>query len=70
VASAVGAVVAGLIVLGATNALGHGHAGSVVGLLAGGVIGLAVIGALAWRMRIPEVQDVVRLARGGESARP
>jgi hypothetical protein len=41
-----------------------------VGLLAGGVIGLAVIGALAWRMRIPEVQDVVRLARGGESARP
>jgi len=69
-ASVVGAAVAGVIVLASTSAFGHGHVGSVVGLVGGGVIGLAVIGAVAWRMQIPEVRDVVRLARGRESARP
>jgi hypothetical protein len=32
-------------------------------LVLGGAIGLAVMGALAWRMRIPEVRDIARLVR-------
>jgi putative peptidoglycan lipid II flippase len=63
VASLVGGAAALAVVAAATHALGHGHAGSIVALLAGGLGGLAVLVVLAWRMRIPEVQDLVRLAR-------
>jgi putative peptidoglycan lipid II flippase len=69
-ASVVGAVAAGLIALASQSAFGHGHAGAAVGLVGGGVIGLALIAAVAWRIRIPEIRDLVRLARERESARP
>jgi putative peptidoglycan lipid II flippase len=63
VASVVGAFAALLVLLAATSALGHGHAGEVTGLIGGSIVGLAVLGAVAWRMRIPELQDVSRLLR-------
>jgi putative peptidoglycan lipid II flippase len=62
-ASIVGAAVALVIVLAVTSGLGKGHAGSVVGLVGGGVAGLAALAFVAWRMRIPEIQDLARLAR-------
>ena len=64
VASLIGGAVALVIVLAVTAGLGQGHAGSVVGLVGGGLAGLAVLGAVTWRMRIPEVRDLARLARG------
>ena len=61
VASVVGAVAAALVVVGAESALGTGHVGSLVALVGGSVIGLGVLAVVAWRIRIPEIQDVVRL---------
>jgi hypothetical protein len=43
--------------------LGGAHAGSVVGLVGGGVVGLLVLAGVLWRMRIEDVLQVVRLAR-------
>ncbi len=62
-ASAVGAVAALAIVLAADAVLGRGHAGAAVGLIAGSVVGLAVMGVIAWRMRIPEIRDIIALGR-------
>jgi hypothetical protein len=44
----------------------------VTGLLGGAIAGLAVLVALAWRMRLPEVAEIRGLARreGRESAAP
>ncbi|HJQ44142.1 MAG TPA: murein biosynthesis integral membrane protein MurJ, partial [Jatrophihabitantaceae bacterium] len=61
VASVVGAVAAALVVVGAESALGTGHVGSLVALVGGSVVGLGVLAVVAWRIRIPEIQDVVRL---------
>jgi putative peptidoglycan lipid II flippase len=63
VASLFGAAAAYGVVLAAGRALGHGHVGSLTGLILGGLLGLAVMSALAWRMRIPEIRDIVALAR-------
>jgi putative peptidoglycan lipid II flippase len=62
-ASVAGAVVAYIVVLAFERLLGTGHAGALTGLVFGGLAGLAVMAGLAWRMRIPEVQDIVTLAR-------
>jgi putative peptidoglycan lipid II flippase len=63
VASVVGAGAALGIVLVAYGALGRSHVGSLTALVGGGVVGLAVMGGLAWRMRIPEIRDLGRLVR-------
>jgi len=63
IASAVAAVAAWAVVEVAQRALGGGHAGSGVGLAGGGIAGLAVLVLVLWRMRIPDVQEVVALAR-------
>lgn len=62
VASVVGGLVALAVVMAAHRLAGTGHVGAVLGLVGGGIAGLAVMVVIAWRMRIPELQDVVRLA--------
>ncbi len=62
-ASTVGALVALAIVTGLDHALGRGHLGALAGLVLGGLGGLAAMAAVAWRMRIAEVQDIVALVR-------
>lgn len=62
-ASALGAAAALALVLASEAVLGSGHAGALAGLLLGSAGGLAVMGAVAWRMRIPEIHDIVRLVR-------
>ncbi|SOD71254.1 putative peptidoglycan lipid II flippase [Jatrophihabitans sp. GAS493] len=62
-ASAVGAVVAFAVLHGVTAALGTGMLSDALGLLLASAAGLVVMGLVAVRMRIPEVQDIVRMAR-------
>jgi putative peptidoglycan lipid II flippase len=62
-ASVVGAAAAWLVVVGARHALGGAHLGSAVGLVGGSVVGLLVLIAVLWRMRVEDVQQVVALAR-------
>jgi hypothetical protein len=72
-ASIAGGGAALAVVLAVTHALGHGHVGSLVGLIGGAGVGLAVLATVAWRMHIPEIQDMARLVRpvrAGESGRP
>lgn len=64
VASAVGAAAAYGVVLGLEQVLGDGRVGALCGLALGGLFGTAVLGLVAWRMRIPEVQQIVAMARG------
>jgi putative peptidoglycan lipid II flippase len=63
IASVVGALAALGVLLGVYSALGRSHVGSLTALVLGGAVGLAVMAALAWRMRIPEVRDIARLVR-------
>jgi putative peptidoglycan lipid II flippase len=63
VASAVAAAAAWVVVVAARHALGGGHTGSALGLGGGGVVGLLVLAGVLWRMRVPDVQEVVALAR-------
>jgi putative peptidoglycan lipid II flippase len=63
VASAAGAAAAWVVVVVARHVLGGGHTGSALGLGGGGIVGLLVLVAVLWRMRIPDVQQVVALAR-------
>ncbi|SDI83314.1 putative peptidoglycan lipid II flippase [Frankineae bacterium MT45] len=62
-ASAVGALVAYAVLKGVTAAVGTGMIGNALGLLLASVVGLAVMGLVAVRMRIPEVQDIARMVR-------
>jgi len=57
-ASIVGGGVAWAVLHGCTAVLGHGHGGSILGLLAGALAGLIVMVAIAWRMRIPELRTL------------
>jgi putative peptidoglycan lipid II flippase len=59
VASAAGAAAAWVVVVVARHVLGGGHTGSALGR----IVGLLVLVAVLWRMRIPDVQQVVALAR-------
>jgi putative peptidoglycan lipid II flippase len=65
VASVLGGAAALAVVLAAEQGFGTGHAGSFVALVGGGVAGLAVAAGALWRLRIPEVRDVLRLGRAG-----
>jgi putative peptidoglycan lipid II flippase len=68
-ASAVGAAAAYAVVLGCRNAFGTGHGGNAAGLVGGAIAGLVVLIAVLWRMRIPEVQELVASLRGGAAGR-
>ena len=63
VASAIGAAAAYLVVLGARHAFGPARLGSFVGVAGGGLVGLAVLMVVAWRLRIPDVQQAVASVR-------
>lgn len=62
-ASVIGALAAYGVLRACTSALGSGHVGSAVGLVLGGGAGAAVLVAVLWRLRVPEVTDAVRLLR-------
>jgi len=64
VPSALGAAAAYGVLVGLERALGTGRAGALAALVLGGVVGLGVFALVAWRMRIPEVQQLAGLARG------
>lgn len=63
VASIIGGVAAWAVVFGCEQAFGSGHVGSVSGLVLGALVGLAVMGAVVWRMRMPEIRDIVGMLR-------
>jgi putative peptidoglycan lipid II flippase len=65
VASIAGGAVALAIVLALEHALGRGRLAAFAGLVVGGLAGLAVFAAVAWRMRIAEIRDIAALARRG-----
>jgi putative peptidoglycan lipid II flippase len=64
-ASVLGGAVALAVVVASTHALGDSRLGSVVGLLGGGLLGLAVMVAVAWRLRIPEVRHLTSTLHRG-----
>jgi putative peptidoglycan lipid II flippase len=66
VASIAGAAAALALVVASNHGLGDSRLGSFVGLLSGGLVGLAVMAAVAWQMRIPEIRNIVALARNRE----
>jgi putative peptidoglycan lipid II flippase len=63
IASAVGAGAAAAIVVWANGLLGHGRSGALLGVALGGIVGLALFAAVAWRMRIPEIREIVTATR-------
>jgi putative peptidoglycan lipid II flippase len=63
IASILGGAAAVGMVLAGTGLAGHGRTGALIGLIGGGVAGLAVMLGAAWRMRIPEVREIVAAAR-------
>jgi putative peptidoglycan lipid II flippase len=62
-ASVLGAVVALAAVAGVEHLVGHGYGGALLGLIVGGLAGLAACGALAWRLQIPELRQLGGLVR-------
>ena len=65
VASVVGGAAAYAVVVGLGHAFTSERLSSVTGLIAGGIVGLAVFALVAWRMRIEDVQRVLATVRGG-----
>lgn len=63
-ASIIGGLVAYGVVRAAHSVLGEARLGSATGLVAGGVIGLAVMAVVSWRMHIPAVRQAVASVRG------
>ncbi|MCW2497200.1 murein biosynthesis integral membrane protein MurJ [Jatrophihabitans sp.] len=64
-ASVIGAAAALAVVVLGNRGLGDSRLGSVVGLVGGGLVGLAVMVAVAWRLRIPEVRNIASMTRHG-----
>ena len=62
-ASVVGGAVALILVIASDHGLGDSRLGSAVGLISGGLVGLAVMVGVAWRMGIPEVRTIATIAR-------
>jgi putative peptidoglycan lipid II flippase len=62
-ASVVGGAAAYGVVVALRSALGNGLAGAVSGLVLGGLVGLAVLVLVTWRLRIPDVREVVAMVR-------
>jgi putative peptidoglycan lipid II flippase len=63
VASAVGAGAAWGVVRVAGSVLGDGRSGAATGLVTGAVVGALVLCVVLWRLRVPEVREVVALVR-------
>jgi putative peptidoglycan lipid II flippase len=67
-ASLVGGLAAYALVYACIQALGHGRGGALAGLASGTVVGLAVMGVIAWQLRIPEIRQLAgRLRRESAS---
>jgi putative peptidoglycan lipid II flippase len=62
-ASVIGAAAALAVVVLGDHGLGDSRLGSAVGLVGGGLAGLAVMGVVAWRLRIPEVRNLASMLR-------
>ncbi len=63
VASAFGGAAAlGMVVWG-TSLFGHGRTGALFGVIGGSIVGVLVLIPVAWRMRIPEVREILTAAR-------
>jgi len=62
-ASVMGGAAAWAVVLLCEHGLGRGHVGSLTALLAGAVVGLAVLGVVASRLRLPELEDIRAMVR-------
>jgi putative peptidoglycan lipid II flippase len=62
-ASALGGAAGYAVVVGAHHVFASPRINAVVGLVGGGLVGLAAFAAIAWRMRIPDVQQVVDTVR-------
>ncbi|WP_375498009.1 murein biosynthesis integral membrane protein MurJ [uncultured Jatrophihabitans sp.] len=62
-ASALGGAAAYGIVVVCRSSLGAARFGSWAGLVGGGLLGLAVIAVVIWRLRIPDVQEAVASVR-------
>jgi putative peptidoglycan lipid II flippase len=58
IASALGGAVAFGLVKGCESLFGLGRGGALSGLVVGGLVGLAVFGAVAWKLRIPELRQL------------
>jgi putative peptidoglycan lipid II flippase len=69
-ASVVGGVVAYGVLVWATQLFGPGRGGSLAGVVAGSVIGLAVMGVVSWVLGIPEARQLADrlLARSRDSS--
>ena len=63
VASIFGGAAALGMVLWGTSLFGHGRTGALFGVIAGTIAGVAVLLLVAWRMRIPEVREILSAAR-------
>ncbi|GAB2480916.1 murein biosynthesis integral membrane protein MurJ [Jatrophihabitans fulvus] len=64
IASVAGGLAAYGVVRLAESALGEGRTGAVTGLIGGSVVGLVVLAVVAWRLRIPAVQQAIATVRG------
>ena len=65
IASVIGGAAAFAMVRVGVAVAGDGRTGALIGVLTGSIVGLAVMLAVSWRMRIPEVREIVSAARGG-----
>lgn len=63
VPSLLGGLAAWEVVQLATGVYGDNRGGSLAGLLGGLVVGVAVLVVVAWRMRIPELRQIIATAR-------
>jgi putative peptidoglycan lipid II flippase len=63
VASVLGGAAALAVVLAGIQVAGNGRTGALIGLVGGTIAGSLVLAAAAWRMRIPEVREIVAATR-------
>jgi len=58
-ASVIGGAAAWAVAHVSRQGMGVGHLSAAIGLVGGGLLGLLVLGVVAWRMRIPDVQETL-----------
>ncbi len=63
VASVLGGAAALGMVLWGTSLFGPGRTGALFGVIGGSIVGVLVLLPVAWRMRIPEVREILTAAR-------
>lgn len=62
-ASLGGALAAAVVAMGIAEAVGQGRLGAFATVLVGGAVGSAALLAILWRMRLPEVQEIIGAVR-------